>query len=230
MLKIICFLGLIAVSINGISQKARYFKFMDAETGEILSDIDLTAINSSKVIITHGEEVTSLKKHKKKNQYYLSADNYQTRGIGPSEIPKKKDTAILLVVPSIDLMDDRWDEFIADSASNGAENDVITLKNTMVLEKLVANRLMISKAAMIHCESLNASRPTFHFLVEFAVDEIGMLHFRDVEYMKDSPECLYIFRELKRTVMGMSNVRIEDAIEGRKEGRQRLLLPISVGL
>jgi hypothetical protein len=230
MLKFICFIGLIVISFHGISQKGRYFKFIDAQTGEVLTDMTLTAMRRSKATTKQQYDILCLTKHKKKNLYYLTADDYESRELSPLEIPKKGDTAFLLVLPSTSLMDERWKKLYADTSNSKREDLLISFKNTRVFEAWVADKMIITRAAMIHCENSSVPNPTFSFLVEFGADDIGIYHFRSVEYAEDSPECIHIFRELELAVRRMKNVQIEDAIEGRKEVKQRLMLPITIGL
>ena len=75
----------------------------------------LTAINSSRPIVNYQDGVLALKKHKKKYNYYISSDNYESRSLSGSEVPAKKDTALVFILPTQSLMDERWDAFTSDS-------------------------------------------------------------------------------------------------------------------
>ena len=103
MMKVFSLVILLFTTATCLGQKDRYFVFLDAQTGIVLTDVTLTAINSSKPIFGYNDGVVSLKKHKKKVQYYLTGDEFEARSIAVSEVPKKKDTARLFVLPSESL-------------------------------------------------------------------------------------------------------------------------------
>lgn len=228
MMRLIFILVLGSLSFHSEAQKDRYFIFIDAETGDSISNVTLTAINSSKPIITYNDEVVNLKKHRKKYEYYASADNYESRSITVSEIPRKKDTARLFILPTQSLMDERWGEYLSDSTL-GITDETVFIKNSRELEAYVVNRVVISRAAMIQCEVLFARGSNFYFRMAFEVGEDGLLYNPTVDYSGEL-ECEYMLREMKRILWEMPNIRIEDAISGLNGSRQRLILPITIGI
>lgn len=211
------------------AQKDRYFVFLDAETGEVLTDVTLTAINSSKPIFDYNQGVVSLKKHKKKFKYYMTSDEFEARSISFSEIPRKKDTSRIFVLPTQSLMDERWEVYSADSTL-GITDETVFIKDAKELEVWVTNRIVISRAAMIQCESLCAHGSTFYFRMAFEIGDKGLLYNPTVGYARDDVTCKYMLREMKRILWEMPNIRLEDELTGRSTSKQRLILPITIGL
>lgn len=229
MMKVFSLVILLFTTATCLGQKDRYFVFLDAQTGIVLADVTLTAINSSKPIFGYNDGVVSLKKHKKKVQYYLTGDEFEARSIAVSEVPKKKDTARLFVLPSESLMDTRWETYSSDSTL-GITDETVNIKNARALEVWVTDRVIISRAAMIHCETLCARGITFYFRMAFEIGDNGLLYNPTVDYAKDGVKCKYMFREMKRILWEMPNIRLEDELDGRTTTKQRLILPITIGL
>jgi len=228
MLKSIAVFVFSILSICSLAQKDRYIIFVDAETGDSIEGVTLTAINSSRPIVNYQDGVLALKKHKKKYNYYISSDNYESRSLSGSEVPAKKDTALVFILPTQSLMDERWDAFTSDSTL-GISDETIFLKNSRELEAYVVNRVVISRAAMIQCETLHARGSSFYFRMAFEVAEDGALYNPTVDYSGEL-ECVYLLREMKRILWEMPNIQIEDAISGLNGSRQRLILPITIGI
>ncbi|MFT5858036.1 MAG: hypothetical protein ACI865_000120 [Flavobacteriaceae bacterium] len=229
MMKAFSLFILLFTTVTCLGQKDRYFIFLDAETGMELTDVTLTAINSSKPIFTYNDGVVSLKKHKKKFQYYVTGDEFEARSIAIYEVPKKKDTTRLFVLPSESLMDKRWEAYSSDSTL-GITNETVNIKNARALEVWVTDQVIISRAAMIHCEILCARGSTFFFRMAFEVGDDGLLYNPTVDYAKDGVKCKYMLREMKRILWEMPNIRLEDELDGRTDNKQRLILPITIGL
>ncbi len=216
------------LSFQAFAQKDRYFIFIDAETGDSLTDVTITAINSLKPIFNYTDEVVALKKHKKKYEYYVSADDYDSRRISISEIPAKNDTALLIILPTQSLMDNRWKDYISDTTL-GITDESVFIKNSQELEAYVVSHVIISRAAMIQCEVLFSQGSNFYFRMAFEVGDDGLLYNPTVDYSGEL-ECEYLLREMKRILWELPNIRIEDAISGLNGSRQRLILPITIGI
>ena len=56
-----------------------------------------------------------------------------------------------------------------------------------------------------------------------------MLYNPTVDYSGEL-ECVYLHREMKRILWEMPNIQIEDAISGLNGSKQRLILPITIGI
>jgi len=229
MMRAFCLFILLFQGTTSFAQKDRYFVFLDAETGDPIVDVTITAVNSSKPTFTYSSGVVSLKKHRKKFQYYMTGDGFVARSIAVSEIPKKGDTARLFVLPTESLMQERWETYSSDTTL-GITDEIVTIKDSRALEVWVTDRVIISQAAMIQCESLCARGSTFYFRMAFEIGEDGVLYNPTVDYARNDVKCKYMLREMKRILWEMPNIRLEDELDGRTTTRQRLILPITIGL
>lgn len=193
------------------------FIFVDGESGDTLTNVEINIPEKSKTAISKGKNVFAFSCYKKKHVYVVKSENYHPANLSHFDFPKKNDTAKILLIPTKNVMEERWGKLQNDSNSC-CQNDTLHFQTVSDFKGWFYKRTKISYASLAHCEYFKEHiRMEIHF--DITID--GFVKNGTPKYKYNALRCKYYERDLQKALWSMPAIHISNLND------QKLIIPFT---